>query len=47
MALDQGINSVTIVETGQSGIGASHHALFNKSQLELSFESDITDVEVW
>jgi hypothetical protein len=47
MALDDGIESVTIFETNTSGIGASHHALFNKSQIERSFEDDITDVEVW
>ena len=47
MALDQNIESVTISETYTSGIGASHHALFNKSQTERSFEADITDVEVW
>ena len=47
LALDQNIDSVTISETHASGIGASHHALFNKSQIERSFEADITDVEVW
>lgn len=47
MALDQGIESVTIFERYDSGIGASHRAVFNKSQVERSFESDITDVSVW
>lgn len=47
LALDQNIDSVTISETHASGIGASHHARFNKSQIERSFEVDITDVEVW
>lgn len=47
IALDQGVDSVTIVEEHSSGIGASHRALFNKSQTERSFEADITDVEVW
>ena len=47
MALDQNIESVTISETYTSGIGASHNALFNKSQIERSFEADITDAEVW
>lgn len=47
VALDQGIESVTIFEDHTSGIGASHRALFNKSQTERSFEADITDVEVW
>jgi hypothetical protein len=47
MALDQNIVSVTVFETYASGIGASHHAFFNKSQIERSFQADITDVEVW
>lgn len=47
MALDQGIDSVTVTETYDSGIGRSHRAVFNKRQLERSFEVDITDVEVW
>jgi hypothetical protein len=47
LALDDGIESVTIRETNTSGIGASHHALFNKRQIERSFESDITDIEMW
>lgn len=47
MALDQGVESVTVIETHESGIGASHWALFNKSQIERSFEADITDVSVW
>lgn len=47
MALDQNIESVTILETYESGIGASHWAVFNKSQVERSFQADITDVEVW
>lgn len=47
MALDQGVESVTITEKYESGIGASHWAVFNKSQVERSFQADITDVEVW
>lgn len=47
MAVDEGIDSVTIFESRESGIGASHHALFNKRQIERSFEADITDVGNW
>jgi hypothetical protein len=47
MALDQGIESVTIFETYDSGIGASHRAVFNKHQIERNFETDLTDVENW
>lgn len=47
MAVDEGIDSVTIFESHDSGIGASHHALFNKRQIEHTFEADITDVSMW
>ena len=47
MALDQGIVGVTIFESHESGIGASHRVLFEKDRIERNFESDITDVEVW
>jgi hypothetical protein len=47
IALDQGIESVTIFETYDSGIGASHRAVFNKHQIERNFETDLTDVENW
>lgn len=47
MALDLSIDSVTVTQTSESGIGHSHRVVFNKSQIERSFESDITDVENW
>lgn len=47
MALDDNIQSVTIFEKYESGIGASHYAFFNKRQSERSFEADITDVSNW
>lgn len=47
IALDEGIDSVSVSEVFQSGIGVSHYALFNKSQIERSFEVDITDMEIW
>ena len=47
MAMDDGILSVTISQHSESGIGASHWAVFNKSQLERSFQADITDVSMW
>ena len=47
MALDDNIDSVTIFEEHKSGIGASHWAVFNKSQVERSFQADITDVSMW
>lgn len=47
LSLDDGIESVTIKEDNSSGIGAGHRAYFNKSQVERSFNDDITDVDTW
>lgn len=47
LSLDEGIESVRIKEEHDSGIGAGHRAYFNKSQVERSFEDDITDVSNW
>lgn len=47
LTLDDGIESVTIKEEYTSGIGPGHRAYFNKSQVERSFEDDITDVGTW
>jgi len=47
LSLDNGIESVTIKEEYDSGIGAGHRAYFNKSQIERSFNDDITDVSNW
>ncbi len=44
---DQGIESVEIEENHNSGIGLGHRVWFNKSQVEKSFEEDITDVSNW
>lgn len=47
LSLDEGIESVTIKEDHDSGIGSGHRAYFIKSQIERSFEDDITDVSNW
>lgn len=47
LSLDDGIESVTIKEEYDSGIGPGHRAYFNKSQVERSFDNDITDVSNW
>lgn len=47
ITLDDNIESVTIKEDHASGIGTGHYAYFNKSQIEHSFEDDITDVSNW
>lgn len=46
-ALDQGIHGVTIRESHETGIGASHRAMFHKNQMERDFEADITDNSNW
>jgi len=46
-ALDLDIRGVTITESHQSGIGASHGALFHKADWDRDFEADITDVSDW
>jgi len=46
-ALDLNIYGVTIRESHKSGIGASHRAMFHKTQVERDFEEDITDNSNW
>jgi hypothetical protein len=46
-ALDLNIHGVTIRESRESGIGASHRAMFHKTQVERDFEEDITDNSNW
>jgi hypothetical protein len=47
IGIDDRVESVTIVETYTSGIGASHHVLCHTSKIERDYQADITDVEVW
>lgn len=46
-ALDLNIHGVTITESHETGIGASHRGTFHKAQPERDFEADITDVSNW
>ena len=46
-ALDQGIHGVTIVESHDTGIGASHRATFHKTEVARDFQADITDNSNW
>ena len=46
-ALDQGIHGVTIDESYDTGIGASHRATFHKTEVARDFQADITDVSNW
>jgi hypothetical protein len=47
LALTKNIERVTIEETSDSGIGASHHAVYHTSKIERDFQEDITDVGAW
>jgi hypothetical protein len=47
LALTKNIERVTIEETSDSGIGASHHAVYHTSKIERDFQEDITDVGNW
>ena len=47
-ALDQGIHVVTITESHETGIGASHRATFHKTdEAARDYEADITDHSNW
>lgn len=47
LSLQSSIESVTIEETNESGIGTNHNAVYHTSQIEREFSEDITDVTVW
>jgi len=47
LALQKNIESVTIEETNESGIGASHWAVYHTHKSERDFQENITDVSVW
>jgi hypothetical protein len=47
LSLQSSIEHVTIEETNESGIGASHHAVYHTAQVEREFGEDITDVSNW
>lgn len=47
LTLQQSVESVTIEETNESGIGASHWAVYHTKKLERDFQEEITDVSVW
>ena len=47
LALTENIESVTIEETNENGIGASHHAVYHTTKIERDFQEDITDVGSW
>ena len=47
LALQKSVESVTIEETNETGIGASHWAVYHTDKLERDFQEEITDVSVW
>jgi hypothetical protein len=47
LALTNNIESVTIEETHESGIGATHWAVYHTAQSEREWQEEITDVSTW
>jgi hypothetical protein len=47
LALTNNIESVTIEETHQSGIGAEHFAVYHTARSERDWQEEITDVSTW
>jgi hypothetical protein len=47
LSLTDNIQRVTIEQTHESGIGATHWAVYHTSKLEREWQEDITDVSTW
>ncbi len=47
LTLQKSIESVTIQETNETGIGASHWAVYHSTMVERDFQEEITDVGSW
>lgn len=47
LTLTKNIESVTIEEISESGIGPSHYAIYHTDKIERNFQEDITDVGNW
>ena len=47
LALTNNIESVTIEETHESGIGSTHWAVYHTAQSEREWQEEITDVSTW
>lgn len=45
--LQRNVESVTIEETNESGIGLNHWAVYHCDKIERDFQQDITDVGNW
>jgi hypothetical protein len=47
LALTNNIESVTIEQTHESGIGPTHWAVYHTAKLEREWQEEITDVSTW
>ena len=47
IALNSDIESVTIEETNESGIGGSHTAIYHTGKVERTYSQNITDIGTW
>jgi hypothetical protein len=47
LALTDNVESVTIEQTNESGIGATHWAVYHTDKLEREWQEEITDVSTW
>ena len=47
LGLQENINSVTIEQTSDSGIGATHWAVYHTNKLQRDWQEEITDVSNW
>lgn len=45
--LNDNVESLTIQQSRESGIGPSHRLIFKNTDMDLGFEVDITDVSDW
>ena len=47
LALQENVERVTIEETNETGIGASHWAVYHSTMSERDWQEEITDVGNW
>ena len=47
LALTDNVETVTIEQTNESGIGATHWAVYHTAKLEREWQEEITDVSTW
>jgi hypothetical protein len=47
LSLTDNIQRVTIEQTHESGIGATHWAVYHTTKVEREWQEEITDVSTW